>query len=103
MHDSSIVTARFTNQVVSLSDDGVLEIDGDVKTKYDKATMDLIRSFKLDVSKLFVNGNNGKGYLYIGGERLNCILGASKKSQDFKYLVDRGFTGSLEDLTAVVT
>jgi len=93
--------ARFTNQVVSLSDAGVLKIDGIFIMNYDQATMDLIRSLKLDLSKLRVLQNNGKGYLCVGGERLNCILGAALKKEHFKYLVSRGFTGTIDDLTHV--
>jgi hypothetical protein len=96
-----IVSGRFTNQVVSLSDDGVLKIDGVLIINYDQDTMELIRSLKLDLTKLRVKRNNAKGYLAHAGELLSCILGAALKNQHFDYLVSRGFTGTIEDLTAV--
>ena len=74
-----IVSGRYTNQVVSLSDDGLLKIDGVITMNYDQATMNVIRSLKLDLSTLRVKSNNGKGYLTHAGELLSCILGAALK------------------------
>jgi hypothetical protein len=96
-----IVSRRFTDQVVSLSDDGVLKIDGEFKIMYNKATMDLIKKLGIDRSKLSFK-NSSCGYLYYGKDALHYILGAALKKQYFDSLVSRGFTGgSIDDLTHV--
>ena len=97
---SIVSSARFTNQVVSLSDDGVLKIDDEEKIKYGKATMDLIKKLGIDRFKLSVKNSSG-GYLYYGKDTLHYILGAALKKEHFKYLISRGFTGSIDDLTHV--
>jgi hypothetical protein len=92
--------ARFTNQVVSLSYDGVLKIDGVEMIRYNKATMDLIKKLGINRSKLYIK-NSSCGYLYLGQDALHYILGAALKEQHFESLVARGFTGSIDDLTHV--
>lgn len=92
--------ARFTNQVVSLSDAGVLKIDGRQVIQYDKPTMELIKKLGIDRSKLPVQNSSGS-YLYYGKDSLHSVLGASLKQKHFDYLVKRDFTGSIDDLTNV--
>lgn len=68
-----IVSGRFTKQVASLSDDGVLKIDGVEMIRYNKATMDLINHLGIYRSKLSVHH---RGYFYHGKDALHYILGA---------------------------
>jgi hypothetical protein len=60
-----IVSGLFTNQVVSLSDDGVFKIDGEFKIMYDKATMDLIKKLGIDRSKLSLINSSGGTYTWV--------------------------------------
>jgi hypothetical protein len=95
-----IVSRRFTDQVVSLSDDGVLKFDKVEMIRYNKATMDMIKKLGIDRFKISVINSSG-GYLYLGKDALHYILGAALKEQHFESLVARGFTGLIDELTHV--
>jgi len=92
--------ARFTDQVVTLSETGELKIDGELKGQWDAETMALIKSFNLNTSKILVRQN---GYLYIGGTGtdIHVLLGRSKLQKDFEKFKAEGFTGTIQDLDAV--
>jgi len=60
--------------------------------------MTLIKTIKLDTSKILVDKN---GYLFVNGGNLHCLLCRSQLQADFDSFVADGFTGSIEDLNAV--
>ena len=95
-----LVGARFTKEVLSLSKKGVLKIDGRQVIKYDKPTMDLIKKLGINRSKLTVKNSSG-AYIHYGKDALHSVLGAALKQKHFDYLVKRGFTGSIDNLTDV--
>ena len=88
----------FTDQVVTLSQSGELRIDGEIKGQWDFETMTLIKTLKLDTSKILVNAD---GYLHIAGSGIHCVLGRSKLQANFVDFVAEGFTGGIDDLDSV--
>ena len=90
--------ARFTDQVVTLSESGELKIDGEIKGQWDFETMTLINTLKLDTSKILVNNS---GYLCIAGSGIHLLLGRSKIQAEFDAFVVEGFTGGIDDLDVV--
>ena len=62
IHRPVLAGARFTKEIVSLSETGVLKIDVRV-IKYDKPTMELIKKLGIDRSKLYIQNSSGS-YLY---------------------------------------
>ena len=90
--------ARFTNQVVTLSESGELKVDGELKCQWNAETMALIKSLKLDISKILVKNN---GYLIVNGERLHCLLARTRLQKDFEKFKAEGFSGTIQDLNAV--
>ena len=91
-------TRRFTDQVVTLSQSGELRIDGEIKGQWDFETMTLIKTLKLDTSKILVKNN---GYLIINGQRIHCLLGRFQLRADFDSFVLEGFNGGIDDLDVV--
>ena len=91
---------RFTDQVVTLSESGGLTVDGEIKGQWDFETMTLIKTIKLDTSKILVENN---GYLFVNGGNLHCLLCRSQLQADFDSFVADGFTSSycIDDLNAV--
>jgi hypothetical protein len=83
---------------VTLSQSGELRIDGEIKGQWDFETMTLIKTLKLDTSKILVKNN---GYLIINGHLIHCLLGRSKLRADFDSFVAEGFTGGIDDLDVV--
>ena len=75
---------------VELLDNGDLVIDGVVKVKIQKKTMDLIKELKIKTSKL---DEKYDGYILIGRTGIHRLLTAPTRERDRAYWLQKGWNG----------
>ena len=79
-----------TGSKVELRRNGDLAIDGVVKVKIRKRTMDLLQELKINTSKL---DEKYDGYILIGRTGIHRLLTASTREQDRAYWLQKGWNG----------
>ncbi|KAJ3087410.1 hypothetical protein HK100_008372 [Physocladia obscura] len=90
------IVRMFKDDVVTLSDDGRIHINGVLKQQIDSATMVAIRQIGLDTKRLRLS-NDVKGYLIVDKTRIHVELAKSRRQSDFEYFTKLGCDAPLSN------